>query len=178
MAQTTHNGIGPRPGRHDLPPRLIRQVLNPFKVRPDGLEWAFPLLPVRAPVMCIGHFFDSRKMCAVHIKMGEVIVRTNSFRAVPSGATDRSLLLFRGCAEKPFEGEGAARSEFADETHRPKRSEVGADSSVMSGQFQTVAKGQKCSGSYVIPGQSLMGETESEKTLFEWSAEKCEAELC
>lgn len=67
--------------------------------------------------------------------------------------------------------EGAVQCvDFSSGEHRPERSENGAELV------------EKSPGPYVIPGQSLTGEINAQKIgnklIFEWSAEKCGAELC
>jgi hypothetical protein len=119
----------------ELHPRLFRQVINPF-----GQLAHSPASPLKRLPRCIGHFWDSAKKLAVSLDLGPVWVNCHfAYRAASSAAVDESPQFLS-------RAEGAAPYEFSVDEHRPERSEDGAQET------------EKSPGSYVIPGQSLMGE--------------------
>lgn len=148
-------------------PREIRQVLNPFKqlAFQRGIDYFNTLQ--RLP-RCKGFFWDSKNMRLVEVDLGHVYLRpVFSYRAAPSLAVS----FFGESAEILSREEGAAQYvNFSTFEHRAERSEHGAE------------EGEKSPGPYVIPGQSAMDGIKHKKSVikidFEWSAEKCEAELC
>jgi hypothetical protein len=119
----------------ELHPRLFRQLLNPFEQLAHSPDSTLKRLP-----RCIGHFWDNARKRRVTPDLGPVWVNCHFlYRAASSAALgEPSQFLSRV--------EGAAPYEFSDDEHRPERSEDGAQES------------EKSPGSYVIPGQSLMGE--------------------
>lgn len=145
----------------DLHPRLFRQLLDPFK----SVHYMNKAISSRSSGRCIGHFFDNASRRAVLIDLGPVWVYCrDSYRAMPSSVEGSAA---RACTvesdtDQPFEGEGIASYQSFSDEHRPQRSEDGAEA-------------ENSPGPYVIPGQSLTGETNHQ---FEWSEIKCAEELC
>jgi hypothetical protein len=152
----------PRPAVN-LQPREIRQLLNPFKQLAHQLGMTSSIPLHRLP-RCKGTFWDSKKMRTVEVILGDVYLRpVFSYRA----ASFLAVSFFGGSAKVLSREEGAAPSEiFLTGEYRAERSEHGT---------QQV---ENRPGPYVIPGQSPTGWTKHQKTPFEWSPEKCEAESC
>ena len=127
----------------ELPPRFIRQGLNPYKsLYRNDTRQALELY-LYEPVNCIGTFCDVVNKRTVRINLGVVTCRFSfSFQAASSTAVKSE-------AEKPFEGEDAAPNEiqqFSDEAERTASLFAGAPHS-----------SEKSPGPSVIPGQSLTG---------------------
>jgi len=179
----SHDATLYQPGRFNLPPRLFTQLTNPLKrvasssvvlerANLDRSDYLTSIDTGRSvSSVCIGHFWDSKKMMLVHVKMGLVMFRPVGFL--------RSSASCAAVSHKSFsrvEADVLSKSFLPDE-YRPERSEDGTE------------EGRKMSGSYVIPGQSPTdwtkqqkneqnGRTKSHVLYFEWSVEKCEAEIC
>lgn len=174
-------GVAQPPGRLELPPRAFTQCINPIKratrygdvlrraesdraVYESALESGRPVSG-----LCNGHFWDSKTKRYITVNMGVVVCRlVFAYRAAPSSAVVSQDDLSRV--------EGAAScAEFSAGAERPQALAEDAPQA-----------GENCPGPYVIPGQSLMGETKAQKMCgqsptdetFEWSLEKCEAEAC
>ncbi len=166
-----------------LPDRFFRQNLNPLKgggaiasavinrAASDRADYQESRASGRTlSSTCMGHFWDASTRRMITVNFGYVTLRpVSSFKATPSSRVSAT--------EQPFEGEGVALNEFSPNEHRAQRSEHGAED------------GEKSPGTYVIPGQSPMGETKHQKTGGQsamdetfssgaWSEEKCESELC
>lgn len=143
-----------------LHPRLIRFGLNPFKQARYAHQHVDDY---RARTNgCIGHFVDLVNRRVVTVNLGYV------YAIIPLWAASSAVSASTEAA-KPFEGEGAAQSAYSpfleifdDETERNERSEAAPDSS------------SKSTGPDVIPVQTPIGR----KNTFEWSLEKCAAEIC
>lgn len=149
--------------RIGLPPRLIRQGLNPFKQSArEGISVDEYTIKHRG---CTGHFFDQKTKKIVTVNLGYVVCHpVRLYRAASSTASPME-------AVKPFEGEDAALSSVlgADE-HRPQRSEDGAqDAPKMSGYV--------CNTRTKSHRWEYRSKNE-QKNAFEWSLEKCWAETC
>ncbi len=120
---------------------------------------------INGQTRCIGHFFDAVNMRTVTVDLGVVYCTLPRFyRAASSTASTLE-------AVKPFEGDGAALcEEFSFSEYRPERSEDGTE------------EGENSPGTYVIPGQTPTGGNNAQKIVnkssFEWSLERCAAELC
>ena len=178
--------IGPAPGRLLLSPRAFHSCINPYKharaladslIRAerdffDYLDFSDYLnakTQARPPSgVCFGLFWDANKMQQVRVFLGNVTIRPKFpyDPASPFAALAQAVSLSRVGAG-PYVN-------FSTGAERPERSEDAPQS------------GENSPGPYVIPGQSLTGETKHTKTggqnltgeIFEWSAEKCESETC
>lgn len=146
-----YNGIGPKmEGSSKLPSHLFRSVFTYSRPLPAGVVGP-ALLPLGH---CAGHFFDKVSRRFVVRDLGEVRAFLPSYSIV----FRESLSVVSACV--PFEGESDSPS--AAELLSCER---GARAPATGGQFGL-------SGLYVTPGQSAMDD------VFEWSIEKCEAEIC
>lgn len=119
----------------ELHPRLIRMEMNPFKQRAYNPEF-----PLQRPVRCKGIFWDATLNRTVIIDLGPVSGLI-SYRAVPS-AVAANLSRVEGTAPCEISNIPA----FLAKTARTERSEGEPDFA------------ENESGSYVIPGQTLMDE--------------------
>ena len=172
--------IGPAPGRLLLPPRAFHSCINPYKharafgdsvkrAEQDYSDYLNAKTQARPPSgVCFGSFWDADKKQLVRVFLGTVTIRPK-FAYVPA-----SPLAAPAQAENLSRVGAGPYVNFSTGAERPERSEDAPQA------------GENSPGPYVIPGQSLMGETKHTKTggqnltgeTFEWSAEKCEAELC
>ncbi len=125
----------------DLPPRLFRQLLNPFEQNAYKYGRSFSSREFNqffSNASCVGHYFDEDKKQLVSVDLGSVTVFSlNLYRAAPSSVNSSPNFLSRI--------EGAALCKFSAFEHRPQRSEDGAESA------------ENVPGTYVIPGQVLTG---------------------
>ena len=153
----------------DVPPRLFRQVLNPFKpvqFNRDLLAYDKEQFYEKSSVAprsfghCVGHFWDNTRKQAVVLDLGPVWVNCrNSYRSASSLPV--SSFFEDETANILSREEGAVPYEmFLADEYRPQRSEDGAESAK-----SCVDKCQgEDSGSYVIPGQTPMGRNNAQKT--------------
>lgn len=179
--------IGPPPGRLLLSSRAFKSCINPHKralahgasvkrADEDYSDYLNTKASARPPSgVCFGFFWDADKMQQVRVFLGTVSLRVpQKFPYAPA-----SPLAAPAQAENLSRVGAGPYANFSTGEERPERSEDAPQA------------GENSPGPYVIPGQSLMGETKHTKTggqnlmdetaeesEFEWSAEKCEAELC
>ena len=174
--------VGPAPGRQILPPRAFHQSINPLKrarvfgdalkrADEDYADYLNSKVQARPPSgVCFGFFWDSVNKKQIRVFLGTVSMRsTKTFAYAPA-----SPLAAPAQVENLSRVGAGPYANFSTSEERPERSE------------DAPQQGENSPGPYVIPGQSLMGETKHTKTggqnltgeTFEWSVEKCEAELC
>lgn len=145
---------------HDLPPRLFRQALEPLRVLPfnpdllafDKEQFYQKDTSRRVYGHCIGHFFDNDKKKAVELDLGpvNVICRNNVYRAASS------VVSLSEIDDEPVNvlswAEGAAPYAIF--------SAVASEGGPAAPPPRLKKAVDKCqcskSGSYVIPGQTLM----------------------
>lgn len=144
--------------------------MNPYK---QAARSGFTIDEViNGPKQCIGHFYDTVNKRTVNINLGVVVCTfLRLYKAASSTASTLEVV-------KPFEGDGAALC-----LERTMFLFAGVPDLVENGVFiPTNLLGQKSPGTYVIPGQSVPREANAQKivnkSLFEWSLERCAAELC
>ena len=172
--------IGPAPGRLLLSSRAFHSCINPYKharavadslirAERDFSDYLNAKTQARPPSgVCFGLFWDANKMQQVRVFLGNVTIRPK-FPYAPA-----SPFAAPAQAENLSRVGAGPYVNFSTGAERPERSEDAPQA------------GENSPGPYVIPGQSLMGETKHTKTggqnltgeTFEWSAEKCESETC
>lgn len=172
--------IGPPPGRLLLSSRAFKSCINPHKrarafgpsllrADEDYSDYLNTKASARPPSgVCFGYFWDADKMQQVRVFLGNVSIRAK-FPYVPA-----SPLAAPAQVENLSRVGAGPYVNFSTGAERPERSEDAPQA------------GENSPGPYVIPGQVAMGCQNNQKTggqmatdcQLEWSAEKCEAELC
>jgi hypothetical protein len=145
-----------------LPPRFFRQLLNPYKQAAKLGQFADEHADIH-PQHCLATFWDNEKKRVVKLNLGYVNVRCNYLYRAASSVAELPCQNSNGVSQAVSLSrvEGAAPCELftsEENEHRAQRSAHGAEFSEGENysHFETI---EKSPGTYVIPGQSLMGET-------------------
>lgn len=172
--------IGPPPGLHLLSSRAFKSCINPHKrarafgpalkrADEDYSDYLNAQACARPPSgVCMGSFWDADKMKLVRVRLGVVTLRTK-FSYVPA-----SPLAALAQAENLSRVGAGPYVNFSPACGAPAACEDAPQA------------GENSPGPYVIPGQVAMGCQNTQKMggqmatdcHYEWSAEKCVAELC
>jgi len=126
---------------YDLPPRLFRQELNPFKRPAKSFESS-----IQRATRCTAHFWDNTKKQAVVMDLGPVWVNTRNF--------------YRGASlavESVFDDEPANILSWAYEGAPQYELSGAGEGSGGAADAHPLHGGQNTPGPYVIPGQVAMG---------------------
>jgi hypothetical protein len=160
-----------------LPPRLFRQLLNPFEQSARLSQFADDYSSTHSK-NCIGTFWDNDNKRLVKLDLGYVNLRTlNLYRAAPSVAelpcqnsneVSQVVHLSRVEGAAPCESNPSLfSSPFSENEHCAQQSEHSAEfSETRLSSFENHSHleiGTKTTGPYVIPVQTAMGCRNSQK---------------